>query len=95
MRPAIEFCPDGVGVKLFPDPMLKAGVWPKPKPPPGGFNAGIAGLAAGVAGAAAPPKANTLLLLPDAPNPPVLPNWNPPWPVEAAVVPNVGVGLAC
>lgn len=56
----------------------------------------MAGLAAGVAGAADPaPKANTLLLLPDAPNPPVLPNWYPPWPVEEAVDPNVGAGLAC
>lgn len=56
----------------------------------------MAGLAAGVAGAADPaPKANILLLLPDAPNPPVLPNWNPPWPVEEAVDPNVGAGFAC
>lgn len=46
----------------------------------------MAGLAAGVAGAADPaPKANTLLLLPDAPNPPVLPNWNPPLKITIGV----------
>lgn len=40
---------------------------------------GMAGLAAGVDGAAgAAPKANTPLLLPDDPNPLELPNWNPP-----------------
>lgn len=95
LRPAIEFCPAGEAVKeLFADPMLKAGVGLKPKPPPaGGFNAGMAGLAAGAADP--PPKLNTLLLVADAPKPPVLPNWKPPCPVEAAVDPNVGAALAC
>lgn len=61
--------------------MLNAGgVWTKPKPPlEGTFTVGMAGLAAGVDGAADPaPKANTPLLFPDDPNPPELPNWNPP-----------------
>lgn len=56
------------------------GVWTKLKPPPdGGFTVGMAGLAAGVNGAADPaPKANTPLLLPGDTNPPELPNWKPP-----------------
>lgn len=97
LRPAIEFGADGVVVKLFVDPMLNAGLWPKLKPPPeGAFTAGMAGVAAGVDGAADPaPKANTPVLFADAPKPLVLPNWNPPWPVEAAADPNVGAGLGC
>lgn len=79
MHPAVEFCADGVTIKIFVDPVLNAGVWPKLEPPlEGAFTAGMAGLAAGV------DKAGDSALKAD---------WNPPGPVEAAADPNVGAGL--